>query len=98
MGFLLSLACNTLLSRLFLGWAQKETDTQIGKMQDAAFDTPGAQSALPPSVLIGAGGLLAGQWALARRVLRLSGGQAVAALLLGGAIAGLWTAASSMKE
>lgn len=87
MGFWLSLAGNILLSSLFLNWARRETDAQIGKMQDAAFDTPGAQSPLPMPVLIGAGVLMVGQLALARRVWRLSGRLAFASLLSGAVIA-----------
>lgn len=98
MAFLFSLFANLLINRFFLAWAKQETSAAIGRMQDAAFDTPGAQSPLPPSVLVGAGGLLAGQWALARKALRLSGGQSVAALLLGGAIAGLWMTLWPKKE
>jgi len=87
MGFWLSLFGNALLSSLFLRWARRETDAQIGRMQDAAFDTPGAQSPLPTPVLVGAGALVVGQWSLARTVWRLSGGQALAVLLVGAAAA-----------
>jgi len=88
MGFLLSLACNILFNLLFLGWARRETDARIGKMQDAAFDTPGAQSPVPASVLAAGSVLAVGQWSLARSVWRLSGGQALAALFLGALVAG----------
>jgi len=87
MGFLLSLICNAVMSVLFLGWAKRETDAQIGKMQDAAFDTPGAQSPLPPPVLVSGVALAAGQMGLAKGVWRLSSSQAVISVLLGGAIA-----------
>lgn len=89
MSFWPSLICNTVLSSIFLHWAQQETDAQIGRMQDAAYDTPGAQSPLPASVLVGAGLLAAGQIGLAQRLWRLSGGQALALLLLGAGAAAL---------
>ncbi|MGB5051143.1 MAG: hypothetical protein WBO46_19510 [Caldilineaceae bacterium] len=88
MGFLFSLVCNVLIDWLFLGWARRETDTRLGKMQDAAFDTPGAQSPVPASVLAAAGALALGQWAVARSLWKLSGRQAVAGLILGACVAG----------
>lgn len=88
MAFLFSLLANLLINRLFLAWAQEETSAAIGRMQDAAFDTPGAQSPLPATVLVGGGALIAGEVLLARWIGRLSGGRALLALLLGGAIAG----------
>lgn len=88
MGFLFSLIANLLINRFFLAWAEQETSAAIGRMQDAAFDTPGAQSPLPAPVLVGGGALIAGELLLARWIGRLSGGRAVLALLLGGVVAG----------
>lgn len=88
MAFLFSLLANLLINHFFLAWAQKETGAAIGRMQDAAFDTPGAQSPLPAPVLVGGGALIAGELLLARWIGRLSGGRAVLALLLGGVVAG----------
>jgi len=88
MGFWISLICNVLTGALFLGWARRETDARIGKMQDAAFDTPGAQSPLPASVLVAGGALLVGEWSLAQGACRLSSGRTLATLFLGVLLAG----------
>jgi len=88
MGFWSSLACNVLTGALFLGWARRETDARIGKMQDAAFDTPGAQSPLPAPVLVAGSALAVGQWGVAQGMCRLSAGRALVALLLGAIVAG----------
>lgn len=86
MGFLASLLGNVLLNRLFLGWAQREINAQIGEMQSAAFDSPGFQSPLPVSVLAAGGTLLIGQIALGRGVWKLSGRRALLSLLLAAAV------------
>ena len=48
----------------FLDWAWGETEGQIDKMQDAAFDTPGVESPVPPAVLMAALSVVAGHFAI----------------------------------
>jgi len=76
---------------LFGGWAQAESEQQIGKMQLNAYNTPGAESPVPPQVVASGAALLSSLWMAERRVLRLPGGVALLALLLGlgGGIAAL---------
>ncbi len=72
----------------FLRWSGDQVERQIDRMQAQAFNTPGVGSPIAPPVVIGALVLLAGQWWLGRRVLRLAWWQAVLSLLLGGGAGG----------
>lgn len=80
--FLLCLAYPALLVPLYLSWSRSQAEAQIDKMQRAVFNTPGAEAPLPPVVLIGGLGLMAG-FGLAARVLRLPGWQRFLAIALG---------------
>ena len=70
----------------FLGWARKETEGQISKMQDAAFNTPGAEAPVPTSVVLAVFGVISGHFALCR-IFRLSRLQSIVSLLLAFAFA-----------
>jgi hypothetical protein len=79
---LLSAIYNTATWFQFLNWAWNQTEGQIDKMQDAAFNTPGAESPVPPSILMAAAGVLAGHFTLSR-ILRLRRWQSLLSLFLG---------------
>ena len=66
----------------FLDRAWSQTEGQIDKMQDAAFDTPGAAPPVPPAILVAGAGVLAGHFALSK-ILRLRPWQSVLSLALG---------------
>ncbi|MEZ4580212.1 MAG: hypothetical protein R3A10_00925 [Caldilineaceae bacterium] len=46
-------------------------------MQEAAFNTPGAEAPVTPSIVMGGIGLLFGHFVVGRRLLRLRGWQAL---------------------
>jgi len=70
----------------YLTWAREQTEGQISKMQDSAFDTPGAEPPVPSSILVAAVSVVAGHFALTR-MLRMRRGQSVLSLILGVAVA-----------
>lgn len=51
---------------IYLKWSRDESEAQIDKMQAAVHGTPGAESPIPPAVLLGGAGILLGHWLLAR--------------------------------
>lgn len=84
--FLISALYSALLTPIYLLWAQQQADAQIDKMQEAAFNTPGAESAVTPAMALGGAGVLASQLFVGRALLRLSGVQSIASLLLGSSV------------
>jgi hypothetical protein len=68
---------------LFAAWAKAQSDRQIGKMQDAVFNTPGAEAPVPPAVAAAAFSLLGTLWAIGRRLLGLGWGLTILGLLTG---------------
>lgn len=64
--FLLVTFVSALAVPFYLKWSRDESEGQIDKMQAAVHGTPGAESPIPPAVLLGGAGLLAGHWLLAR--------------------------------
>ncbi len=74
----------TLALPLFLRWSTSQVEGQIDKMQQAVFNTPGAEAPVPPIVIVGGAGLTAGYFAYAR-ALRLGLARTAVCLLLGGA-------------
>ncbi len=64
--FLLVTFVSALAIPFYLKWSRDESEGQIDKMQAAVHGTPGAESPIPPAVLLGGAGLLAGHWLLAR--------------------------------
>jgi hypothetical protein len=81
--FLLSLLYSTVSMPLFLGWAQQRIERQLDKMQDAVFNTPGAEAPVPPDVVLGGIGLVATHFAFGQKVLGLHGWQAFLSFGLG---------------
>ena len=65
----------------YIKWGRAEADQQLDKMQAAVHGTPGAEPPVPPIVLVGGVGLLAGHWLLTR-LLWLRFWQAFLSLLL----------------
>lgn len=84
MRFLTSIALTAVIMVSFLRWAREQSERQIGKMQDAVFNSPGVESPLPPGVIVAGIGLLVGQWIIVHNIFRLKSWQALLSLLTGG--------------
>lgn len=81
--FILStLATATALPAL-LFWARGRAEGQIDKMQDAVFNTPGAESPVTPDVALAGAGFVSAHFVLGQKVLGLRGWQTILSLLLG---------------
>lgn len=67
---------NTLLTAILLSfyirWSLEQAESQIDKMQDAAFNTLGTEAPLPPHVLLVGFSILCGHFLLARRLTQLT--------------------------
>jgi hypothetical protein len=81
--FLLSLLYSTVGLSFFWGWAQRRAEGQLDKMQDAVFNTPGAEAPVPPDVLLGGVGLIATHFVFGQKVLKLTGWQTFLSFVLG---------------
>jgi hypothetical protein len=81
--FLLSLLYSTVSLTLFWGWAQQRVEGQLDKMQDAVFNTPGAEAPVPPDVAIGGLGLMATHFVFGQKILGLRGWQTFLSFGLG---------------
>ena len=68
---------------LFLAWARGRAEGQIDKMQDAVFNTPGAESPVTPDVAVAGAGFLGAHFVLGQKLLGLRSWQALLSLLLG---------------
>lgn len=86
--FLLSGVLAALLTPAFINWSQDQAEEQLDKMQEAAFDTPGAEAPLPPVVFGALAAFLVGHFLLARLIFRLGAWSSFFSLILGG-LAGL---------
>ena len=84
MRLLISTVLTAVTAWIFLRWAREQSEQQIGKMQDAVFNSPGAESPLPPIVIAAGIGLLMGQWIVVRNIFRLRSWQTLFSLLTGG--------------
>ncbi len=82
--FLISVLLNSAAWFVLIDWGWMQAERQIDKMQEAAFDTPGAAAPIPPKVFAAGAGALLGHAYLSRE-LRLSAGESALSLLLGGA-------------
>ncbi len=89
---MLSFLASTLITALgvaaFLDWSGRQAERQIDRMQEAAFNTPGAEAPLPPQVMLG-GLAIALVHFVAARLLGVHRGWAFFSLLIGGALGGL---------
>jgi len=86
--FMLSTIFTALLLPLYLTWSRNETELQIDKMQEAAFNTPGAEAPLPARVVAGGVLLVIGHVATARLLLGIGMWKTLLSLILG-SIAGV---------
>jgi hypothetical protein len=82
--FLMGTLLAGLATLFFTGWARNEVEAQIGKMQLNAYNSPGAELPVPPTVLAAGAGLLTMLWLVLRRGLGLRFLAALMALSLGG--------------
>ncbi len=73
--FLISVLLNSAAWFVLIDWGWMQAERQIDKMQEAAFDTPGAAAPIPPKVFAAGAGALLGHAYLSRE-LRLSAGKA----------------------
>lgn len=71
---------------LYMIWSREQAERQIDKMQEAVFNSPGAESPLTPAVVVGGITLLTSHMVIARRVLQLSLTQAFVSMITGGVI------------
>ncbi len=71
---------------IYLQWSRQQAENQIDKMQEAVFNTPGAESALTPAVVIGGVTLLSSHFVIARKGLELDNEETLATMLLGGLV------------
>jgi hypothetical protein len=60
--FILSTLFTAALLPIFLAWSREQTEGQIDKMQEAAFNTPGMASPVTPPMLAGGIGLAVGHF------------------------------------
>lgn len=80
--FLLSLAYPILITPVYLDWSRRQAEQQIDKMQEAVFNTPGAEAPLPPAVIVAGLGVTAG-YGLWSKLLGMGRGWGLLALILG---------------
>ncbi len=71
---------------LYLIWSRAQIEGQIDKMQEAVFNSPGAESPVTPPLIIAGITLLTSHMVIARRGLQLSLVAALGSLLLGGTV------------
>lgn len=83
MKFLLSTLFTGGILPFFLMWGKGQADAQIDKMQEAAFNTPGMESPVPPQVMVAGIGLLVSHFVFGQLLLRLKNWQVMSSLLLG---------------
>lgn len=81
--FLLNSTICSLLTLLYASWALDQSEAQLGKMQDAVFNTPGSEAPLPPKVVFAALGLLALCWTLGRKLFALKDWQTLLSIVAG---------------
>ena len=87
--FLLSTLYTIVFLPLYVGWAAQQAEQQIDKMQEAAFNTPGAEAPIPPPVILGGAVVFAGHMLVGHFLLKLKGWQTWLALLFGFSVCAL---------
>jgi hypothetical protein len=85
MKFLYSVAFSVILVPLYLIWGRNLVEAQIDKMQEDAFNTPGVEAPITPSVVMAGVALLSGHF-LWGRLIGLRTWQSVISLIAGAAI------------
>lgn len=76
----------TALLPLYLQWSKQQAERQIDKMQEAVFNSPGAESPVTPAVVAGGVTLLSSHFVIARKGLNLDNEEALATMFLGGVL------------
>lgn len=76
----------TALLPLYLQWSKQQAERQIDKMQEAVFNSPGAESPITPAVVAGGVTLLSSHFVIARKGLNLDNEEALATMFLGGVL------------
>jgi len=71
---------------LYLQWGKQQAERQIDKMQEAVFNSPGAESAVTPAVVVGGVTLLSSHFIIARKGLALDNEEVLATMFLGGVL------------
>jgi hypothetical protein len=66
---------------LYLDWSRRQAESQIDKMQQAVFNSPGMEAPVPPPVLVMGAFLMVGYWLLTR-ICNVRGWARALALLL----------------
>lgn len=76
----------------YAAWARTESDAQISRMQLDSYNTPGADSPVPPQVFAAGMSVLTALWFVLARILRVPTFERTVALLFGvvGGIAALF--------
>lgn len=87
--FLLSTLSTAALLPFFIHWGVGQTNKQLDKMQEDAFDTPGADSPITPPMVLGALGVIVGHFVAGGGLFGLRFWQSIASLIFGtaGAVA-----------
>ncbi|MCX6050806.1 MAG: hypothetical protein NT075_37430 [Chloroflexi bacterium] len=80
--FILSTLYTALLLPIYLHWSRQQTEHQIDKMQEAVFNTPGAEAIVTAPVLLGGVMLLIFHFLVARRALNLKTWQGILSLFV----------------
>ena len=86
--FLLSTISTSIALPFFVRWGVSATEAQIDKMQEASFNTPGAEAPVPPAVFAGGIALLGAHFLLGRSV-KLKSWQSVLSLFSAAVLGGL---------
>ena len=80
--FILSTLYTALLLPIYLRWSRQQTEHQIDKMQEAVFNTPGAETIVTAPVVLGGVLLIGFHFLVARRALNLKTWQSVLSLFV----------------
>lgn len=81
--FLFSTTLTAVVTFFYASWARAESEAQIGRMQLAAYNTPGVDSPVPRQVFTVGMSVLGVLWFVMGRVLRMRLGQRILSLLAG---------------
>jgi hypothetical protein len=82
---LLGTAVTGVVTFFYAAWARRETEAQIGKMQLNSYNTPGAETPVPPQVMATGVSTLGAVWWVQHNILRQKGSGAIFSMLLGAA-------------
>jgi hypothetical protein len=95
--FLVSTTLYAGIAALYLRWGGDQVRRQMTRMQDAAFNTPGTEAPIPPTVFLSGILVFSGQTWFASKVLKLGRVKTVLSLLIGSGV-GLMIIRRDKKE